>query len=163
MFDPSSQERQAIDTTIQKLFILRHGACGGDSLTPTGEQQARTLATRIKGAIGSQPFSILSSTAWRARQTAEIIHQELAGPDPLLLSDCLWDDSSHTGNEEEGLRMILACTTPIVIAVTHKELAPELIHLFAKRVLEKENAGHVELGYGQGYTIDCTLKTIVSL
>lgn len=69
-----------------KLILVRHGESEGNRdrrFTPTpavpltvlGREQARRAASRI--ALGFRPYKVLSSPYTRARQTAEIIAQEL--------------------------------------------------------------------------------------
>jgi serine/threonine-protein phosphatase PGAM5 len=90
------------------LYLVRHGAYVpdrnadprfGPGLTPLGISQARLIAARLSGS-GVTFDSMTSSTLLRARETAAVMHETLAGV-PLaqspLISECtppLFDDAA---------------------------------------------------------------------
>jgi phosphohistidine phosphatase len=83
---------------MKTLYVLRHGQAvpegeaGSDrdrALTARGQTEVRKSAQHLRD-HAHPPSLILASSATRARQTAELCHEALAGPPPLLLLDSLY-------------------------------------------------------------------------
>jgi len=63
---------------VKKLVIIRHGAYGNDGcLNEFGKGQIKSLAEKLREHMSGDKVVLLSSTANRARQSAEIISSVL--------------------------------------------------------------------------------------
>ncbi|MDR0860565.1 MAG: histidine phosphatase family protein [Candidatus Peribacteria bacterium] len=89
------------------IIIVRHGAYGSDDrLSEVGKEQIVALATKLKKAFSSKPqwfdesailgetTLLFSSTAPRAKDSAEVLQKEL-GLSSLSLDENLWSDKKH--------------------------------------------------------------------
>ncbi len=80
-----------------KLYIMRHGQAESwassdaeRALTEFGQQQVQSAAMQLQGV----PLTgILASPYLRARQTADIVRQTVAGPE-IIISDNITPDAS---------------------------------------------------------------------
>jgi len=63
---------------MKHLFVVRHAAYGGDDrISPDGRQQMLVLGDYIKTALGGSSAYLLSSTAPRALDSAEVLSLQL--------------------------------------------------------------------------------------
>jgi broad specificity phosphatase PhoE len=78
-----------------EIYLLRHGETEwnkdgrlqgqrNSSLTPTGRQQAEQLGRLLAARLGHQRLPLHVSPLGRARETASIIRQYVAGPEPIV-------------------------------------------------------------------------------
>src|SRR5690348_15738685 len=78
-----------------EIYLLRHGETEwnkdgrlqgqrNSSLTPTGRQQAEQLGRLLAARLGHQRLPLHVSPLDRARETASIIRQYVAGPEPIV-------------------------------------------------------------------------------
>jgi broad specificity phosphatase PhoE len=100
-----------------KVLLIRHGEVvfdlerirGGDldpELTEKGRKQIRELAKKIKARFGNSRVALYSSPAKRAKESAEIIRQELKIP-KIIFRDRLKDaDSSSSLSGPETVELI---------------------------------------------------------
>jgi phosphohistidine phosphatase SixA len=87
----------------KRIFLLRHArkesGSGDLGLSLAGKKQAENLAQKLKNEIGdSENVLILTSSACRARETADIINSVLLsefGTQELISEEKLWSDASH--------------------------------------------------------------------
>jgi phosphohistidine phosphatase SixA len=84
---------------LKNLILVRHADYDQDDghdpkLSSTGVFQSRGLALAIKKVIGREKTTIWSSSAVRAKETAEIIQQEM-NPAELIIEEKLWSDKKH--------------------------------------------------------------------
>ena len=109
------------------LYVLRHAKAegapppgGGDherSLRPRG-RRAAGAAGRFLTRMGEEPARILSSTATRARETAEIAREEGAWKAPIQLSRAIYEATPETllrvvaDGGEEAARLVLVGHQP---------------------------------------------------
>lgn len=135
---------------VEHLIVGRHGAyldAGSDpGLNATGKAQARTMAQLILERTPDLKRTILSSTALRASEFADIM-AELLGIDAQK-HRCFWDDSSHPGDERECQKLMAACETPVLVVVSHKDLTSGLIGGFTRTQFSKAQ-WPTELRYGE--------------
>lgn len=83
---------------MKTLYVLRHGQAVPEgeaasdrerALTARGQSEAQRSAEHLRECT-SPPSLILSSSATRARQTAELCRTALPGPPPLVALDSLY-------------------------------------------------------------------------
>jgi len=133
------------------LYLVRHGdydaadpreAHVGKALVPLGVAQARLLGARLAALPGT--FSTFrASPLTRARQTAEVVAAELAGPvleiDPLL-EECTPPTRRREVIEDETPEALAACRA-------------QLERLFAERFRPAAGGGRAELLVAHGNVI----------
>lgn len=147
---------------MKKLIIARHGAYGDDlNLSPFGQQQMMSLAKQIKGHINGDRVVILSSTAPRAQQSAEILAQHLGVIHQL--HDLLWSDSDHPHDHHEALKLVRTHkdSVDVIVLVTHLEYGEEFPQFFSNRELNGTRMDGNGIGKGQAWIIDCELKRML--
>ena len=83
---------------IKKLFLVRHadydGGGSDPSLSPYGRNQSTVLGSKISDNLVPGNITIWSSSANRAKETAELIKQELQLAD-MRIEGKLWSDNRH--------------------------------------------------------------------
>ena len=152
-------DERPVATTGYELYILRHGIAvdrgsagfSDDSkrpLTPEGKKKMKEIMTGLVNA-GLDLDWIVSSPLVRARETAEIVADELGTRAPLDLCDAL-----RPGGSPEDLIAYLAkqASRKRVMVVGHE---PDLSELAARLI----GAGrHVQLAFKKG---GCCLITFL--
>ena len=135
---------------VEHLLVGRHGSYNGGGSNPglsqSGQAQAAVMAQAILDRMPGLQCTILSSTAARAAEFAKIM-AELLGVEAQK-HECFRDDSYHLGGEPECRKLMLACTTPVLIVVSHKDLTSGLIGGFTGEAFGKRH-WPAELSYGQ--------------
>jgi phosphohistidine phosphatase SixA len=103
------------------LFLLRHAEYNDDepngTLSDYGRQQSERLANSLKKVLNGNPVTIWTSSASRAKETAEIIKEAL-GVAEVIVEEKLWSDNRHVydfrwlkeklGNFNEGNLVIIS-------------------------------------------------------
>lgn len=156
---------------MRKLFIVRHGSyvpVEDKHLSQEGRRQAVELAEKIAEHVDGMPVTVISSSALRASQTAEIISQKL-GVGIELTTDLLW--SGNTGKvrgSSKDFRELLKLLDEqfqdcqVVILVTHYEYAECFPQFFAR-----EKLGAVlysrDIDKGTAWLVDCVEKRLVHI
>lgn len=82
---------------MKKVFLVRHAnyRSGDDpGISDDGRNQSQILAQKIKAQLGDGDVVIWSSSAKRARETAEIIQKNLQ-PASMVVEEKLWSDNKH--------------------------------------------------------------------
>jgi phosphohistidine phosphatase SixA len=115
------------------LTIIRHGDYDDDHLTYLGKIQMQGLTAILDGLISGK-IMILSSTAPRAKESAEILFKELSSKYLSIEMECvdiLWSGNSAplSMDNKQILRLIQKKAdeqADVIIIVTHSEYADEL-------------------------------------
>lgn len=83
---------------LKNLVLVRHAAYDGGGPDPKlssgGKEQSSDLAAAIRSLVGQEKVIIWSSSAARAKETAEIIKQEMSLAE-LIIEEKLWSDNAH--------------------------------------------------------------------
>ena len=113
---------------VQQIFLVRHAAYSGGgpdpSLSDEGKNQSLSLAEKIKARLGDGEVTIWTSSANRARETAEIIKQEMQLAD-LVAKEKLWSDKDHPHDFPWLKEQIESFEGKILIIVSHLEYVRE--------------------------------------
>jgi phosphohistidine phosphatase SixA len=143
---------------LNKFAVIRHAdySFATGRITPDGIQQMRDLLQPLWSYIGRDPdVIIVSSSAPRAKDSAQIISKELEIP--YFVFDELWSDSRHVQLNQPALDVISNIAREkkcrVVIIITHKEYAHDLPRLICERC-GCENPGFVEMQKGSMLFID---------
>ena len=135
-----------------KLYLLRHGAAASyadsDSLRPltsTGVDQTRQVVARMAEHMTAVQ-AIYSSPKLRARQTADIAAQQLAGNLPIVETDLI-----KPGGDIVGLGQFLEQQgNSDVLLVTHQPFVGNLIDYLTDQP-------------GRGYEMDTSCLACIAL
>ncbi len=149
---------------MKHLFIVRHGDCIRGALTEQARVQVKAVADRMKAICGELRggFYLLSSTAPRAEDTADII-AHVFGITEYAKDDRLRTSSGHLLSPQElqaidGMIAPHAVSNDAIAITTHYEIAGEYPPYF----LEKE-FGRRELiripDRGEGIHFDLERRT----
>lgn len=149
---------------MKKLIVVRHGDCDrrDDQLNDLGRDQISRLAGKLKPIIDGGTVLILSSTAARARESAEILAKSFGvtfEEHQILLSG---------GGRREDLLGALALVrarmdlADVLILVTHMEYADRFPEYFAKEVLGV-SISFPEVERGEAVVIDCLPPTMIHI
>jgi phosphohistidine phosphatase len=109
-----------------ELILVRHAkAAEGEPdelrpLTPEGRDQARAVATQLRGQ-GVRPGAVLTSPLLRARETAELIAQELG-------AEVVSDERLRPGANADAVVEAVAGRGETVVVVGHQ---PDCSHITA--------------------------------
>lgn len=144
---------------MKYLIVARHGQYGNDDrLDNVGRNQVSDLAKEIKNLQGMSRVIILSSTAARAFESAEILAKQLDAP--LETHEILNTDiSDYDPIGVLGLVRSKRNGTDTIVLVTHLEYVEYLPKYFAREELQVELPSHI-IGYGKAWVIDCERKTL---
>lgn len=147
---------------MKKLFVVRHGTYGRDDrLNDLGQEEIQALGEKLEKFTEGETVLILSSTADRARQSAEIL-AKLLDVESFEQHEVLWSEASHPQDFPGALSLIRKYkdTADIIILVTHLEYAEGFSGYFGREELG------VRLGYcpnvkkGEAVIIDCVAQTL---
>ena len=134
---------------LKQIFLVRHADYCGGGLDPVlseyGKRQSLDLAKKINASLGIGDVTIWSSSANRARETAEIIKQEMQLAE-MVIEGLLWSDSYHPHNFTWLKEKIDSFEGDILIIVSHAEYVRE----FPSMIGFRENGA----GYAQGVKIE---------
>ncbi len=162
-FNSSYKRRLA----VKKLILVRHGHYdyGDGNLTNKGFVQITGLAKKLFDVLNGSSILMLSSTAPRAVQSAEIISKELGVP--FESHDVLWSGSSGKvagtmRDFKQVLEMIIGHEhqADAVILVTHYEYVEDFPRFFGTKVFGHSLKSYV-IPVGTSWLIDCEEKTMV--
>lgn len=145
---------------MKRLVVVRHGEYGsGDHLNEEGRAQMNALAEKLKPLFSGCSVLVLTSTANRARESAEILTAAFSAAceaHEILLSESSHQEDLPGVYELVRSRQDLA---DVVMLVTHLEYARDFPSYFGEKQLETHwHQG--ELEKGEAKVIDCEFKTI---
>lgn len=145
---------------LEQICIVRHGIYGSDDrISDEGKDQMRQLASALKECwTGLAPITLLTSTAPRAQDSAEILEGILT-PAAIASYDCLWSggDSRHTRKygDMPAVHKLVTEHGPSakgLILVTHLEVSEDYPSYFFQTELKREQH-FKELRKGSAYLI----------
>lgn len=119
---------------MKYLIIIRHGDYAERGrLSGNGRRQIEKIAKKVKFFAEGGRTQIISSTAIRAEESAEIIGQILAVP--VETNEILWSEEDHPEDFAELLDLIRSRQNEVdcLILVTHLEYTLSFPGYFAKR------------------------------
>ncbi len=132
----------------KQIFLLRHADYEGGGADPalsiSGKNQALVLAQKIKSVLGEGDITIWSSSASRAKETAQIIKEEMQLAE-MIIEEKLWSDNSHEYDFDWLKRKIEDFSGEILIIVSHLEY----VRYFPSKLGFRPNSA----GYAQGIKI----------
>ena len=145
---------------MKKLIVARHGSYGEDMrISSAGREQMVKLAETLKKHIDGCKVVMLSSSAPRAADSAEV----LAGliNVPFKEYEVLWSDNRHRRNDQAVLDLIESKKgdADVVIIVTHIEYTDSFPSFYARKVLNAQIFSY-GIGKGEAQILDCGQKTI---
>lgn len=154
---------------MDKMIVVRHGHYDHrERLSEVGQGQIATLAERLAVHVdGGNSLTLLSSTAPRAMDSAEILAKKFGVSYERL--DVLWtgNDAMRIGEEEDfkelmGIINGRHSKARVVIIVTHYEYVEDFPAFFGKTILNARLHGWV-IDYGEAFVIDCGTKEMVHI
>jgi phosphohistidine phosphatase len=161
---PQAGKSQYLSSTM-KLYIMRHGAAeekaatGRDFdrvLTATGRERTRLVAADL-GRLAEAPNRVLSSPLLRARETAQIVAEELKIVPPVELCDEL----GPGGDEAALVRRLVGAGEKRIMIVGHEPdlsvLAEGLVGPFG-RGFEKSMVVSVRIREGERASLRFVLE-----
>ncbi len=145
---------------MKKLILVRHGKYGSDDkLNASGRKQMDNLSETLKSIINGESVIILTSTAPRASESAEIISKSLNVP--FEEHEILWSDNGHPEDIPKVLELVKFHKekSDILILVTHLEYMDRFpTHFASKELGVAINFQRSEKGCA--FVIDCAEKTM---
>ena len=144
---------------MQRLILVRHGEHYHTSLNNRGRAHIARLGEALKPTINGGRILILTSTATRARESAEILGQILGveiGQNEIL------GDGNYSEDMKEELDLICSNkeSADVLILVTHLEQVTALPWIFGKEELRVNDFPCKMINKGEAWDIDCEQKTI---
>lgn len=144
-----------ISNFMKHLFIVRHGNYGMRDLTESGISQIKQITKDMRIIVGKNysGYYLLSSTAPRAEQTADIIAKAF-GLERFDRNNKLWtrggEDLSLENLEEiDGMIAPHQEKHDIVTIVTHEEVVLSYPEYCLKQLLSKDDKiGYIDKGEG---------------
>lgn len=153
---------------MKKLVVFRHGHDWCDELDDDGRRHVTDTAEKLAEHLNGDTLLIVSSTALRAIQTAEIVAKRFkVGFDR---HDMLWSGSSG-----KVIRLYKAFEQifhyikdhpdqpDVVILVTHYEYVQDFPEYFGKQFLNMPFPREEAIPKGTAWLIDCETKKMVHI
>jgi len=148
---------------MRHLFVIRHGHYAGRDLSDRGREQISHIAEDMKAIIGEMHNGhyLLSSTAPRAEQTAEIIAQAF-GLEAFDKDERLWTGGGYISPEEveaiDGMIAPHKDKHDIVTISTHYEVVGSYPSHIAKTLFGRDEYIR-RPEKGEGVHLDLEAKT----
>ena len=144
---------------MDTLIIVRHGHYNCNGLSDYGREQISSLSNKLKPFINNASPLILSSTANRAIESAEIIATTFNVS--LEKHEILWSEKSHPEDLYGTLELIRSREheTETIILVTHYEYTENFPEYFAEAYLNTQIDSY-DINKGEAWVIKCDDKTI---
>ncbi len=148
---------------MKQLIVVRHGHYGyDDRLNDYGRNQIGMLAEKLKSTMNGETVMVLTSTADRARESAEIIGSVLCvGFEEYAI---LWSEACHPEDFPGTLELVRSFKDEIdvLVLVTHYEYVEDFPSYFAKKELGISMcSGLIEKG--EAWIIDCLGKKLTHM
>ncbi len=144
------------DVKMKKLIVVRHGAydVATMNLHDIGRRQMLDISPKIHDAIGNDTAIILSSTAPRAEQSAQVLADQLNTD--IELHEVLWSESGRPTKPDTVLELIKSHDEKdVVILLTHLEYTDIFPAYYARRVLNTNPECQLPLSKGEMLILDC--------
>ncbi len=141
---------------MKKMIIVRHGEYDSNlNLSEYGVCQMKDLVKMIARIAGEGVVRILSSSAVRAAQSANVL---ASGLTKGVFEKCerLWSDRDHPEDLDEVLGMVntYADTCDVLVLVTHLEYARDFPSYYSEQVLKREFPWQ-SVEKGEMVAVDC--------
>lgn len=147
-----------------KLVIIRHGDYDSRrQLDETGRRDIEGLSAKLKERLNGASVLILSSTADRAWQSAEITSRVFSVP--YEKHDVIWSQDSHPPNPKALLELIRSRENDakVIMLMTHLEYSEDFPGYFAKNYLGGAQLPFHAISKGEALIIDCEGKSMEAL
>lgn len=148
---------------MKKLIIVRHGHYDySEHLSDYGKEQISSMIDKLRPYIdGSKPL-ILSSTASRAEESAEILASAFGVPYEKY--NILWSESNIPEDLPGTLELVHSRQqeSDIVILVTHHEYAKYFPGYYAEKELGTEFSP-VAIEKGEALVLDCERRRLTRI
>lgn len=151
---------------MKYIAICRHGkytgAPGGGALSQAGQAKVTALASALQRYASGLRIAILTSTAGRARESAQLIADTLGGS--IEAHEILWSDATRATDRQGVLRLLREAgeRADFVIIVTHLEYLMMLPRAVFSEVLSAElPRGTPSVQKGEALLIDVEQKSAV--
>lgn len=154
---------------MNKLIIARHGSYDTRNLrlNELGRKQILALSEKLENHVNGEPVIILSSTADRAIESAEILSEELGIE--MESHDILWSDL-YRDEDYEGTYSLIkekGDGVGVMIIVTHLEYTQALPRFFSRKEFGEDGDnslyGRNFLDKGQACVIDCKKREMFQI
>ncbi|MFC1594974.1 histidine phosphatase family protein [Patescibacteria group bacterium] len=148
---------------MKKLIVVRHGQYSiNDHLSDHGRSQMAILADNIKSLVNNESVLILSSTADRARESAEILGERLVANIEEFKILCAED--SYRENLQRVLELVLSRQDKanVLILVTHYGYVGDFPKYYGDEEL-KVQLEYRRPGKAEGLVIDRENKTVTRI
>lgn len=150
---------------MKQLILVRHGDYDADGhnghLNDRGRKKIKILTKKLKKFIKRCSVAILTSTADRARESADML-SSFFGVDHEQY-DVLWSGSGHPEDLEGALDLIrwkVRMKNPdVLIVVTHFEYVEDIPSFFAKKELDIELQS-ITIDKAEALVFDCCQKSL---
>jgi len=154
---------------LKRIIVARHAAYTGEHpnivLNETGRTQSWELAQKL-AKIAAGTVCLISSSAPRALQTAEIVGVALGVPTPAA-EEALWEDSYHPGLPIASLAPFLLKryaggieTADTLVIIGHKDHGGPLADYLATEIVGTEVKSNCpELWYAQACMLELGTRT----
>ena len=147
---------------MKLLIVARHGGYTNDHLDQDGIRQIGILTDKLRPVIGRSSVRILTSTAARAQESANILARAFGVQ--AEAHDVLWSDEHHPQNNSAALLLVQSRggDVDILMLVTHFEYAKDFPGYFSTTHLGVRLPS-VSIKTGQAWVLDCEKKTIIRI
>jgi phosphohistidine phosphatase SixA len=146
---------------MKKIIIARHGHYSGRDLDQCGRGEMKAMGEALASLLGAHSIRVVSSTAPRALQSAEILSDRLSVP--VEEHRFLWTgpDSPRgcLADLNAALQLVKTAGEDSMIIVTHLEFTDTLPWFLGKHLLGNDHFPRGNINKGQACVIDCETKT----
>lgn len=148
---------------LRTLILIRHGEYDKKTmgLNKTGKAQIKDLCSKLMPIINNGDVVILSSTAKRAIESADIF-KEITGIN-YGQHELLWsDEPSRIADYPAALKLIqkYADKAKTIIIFTHLEYVENFMTFFTKSQLDGTNIKSHVIPKGTAWVLNCEKKTL---
>lgn len=147
---------------MRHLIVVRHGQYGYDErLNERGRTQICALAEKLKPFMDGSTVCILTSTADRARESAEILGSSFGIG--FEEHEILWSEECHPEDLPGTLELVRSRKdkADVLILVTHLEYAEDFPTYFALEELGTSMGPSRSVEKGEACLLDCSKKTLI--
>ena len=146
---------------MNTLIIARHAQHQSDLLTDTGMEQIRSLGRKLQERLAGKKILILTSTALRARRSANVLKKEFFPEVEVEPHEVLWSENSHP-HDYKGLTALIDTKVndaDVLLLVTHYEYVDGYATYYGRNRLQAELKSKL-IENGRAWLIDTEAKTI---
>jgi len=143
---------------MRYLIVARHGFANEDELTGLGQAVIERLAEQLKARLSGASVFILSSTAGRARQSAELIASII--PAEIKLFEELFSEPGRRYDLNRILELVNEHKdqADAILLITHYEICEWFPKHFTKHNWRK-SCHSTAIDSGKAWFMDCEAET----